>query len=117
MVDILGIINELPSNPSEALIELDWRLSKMAHLFPKAHKKSDIVYHIPLSLDNKKSYLKPAFDSHTYIDYLKVNGKSRQKKPIPNYKPQGQRKKANRITSSKAIRTKGDPNYNKPKRR
>ena len=88
MVDILGIINELPSNPSEALIELDWRLSKMAHLFPKAHKKSDIVYHIPLSLDNKKSYLKPAFDSHTYIDYLKVNGKSRQKKPIPNYKPQ-----------------------------
>lgn len=87
MVDILGIINELPHNPSEALIELDWRLSKMAHLFPKPHKKSDIIYHVPLLLDNKKSYLKPAFDSNTYIDYLKANGKSRQKKPIPNYKP------------------------------
>ena len=87
MVDILGIINELPSNPSEALIELDWRLSKMAHLFRMPHKKSDIVYNISLSLDNKKSYLKPVFDSHTYIDYLKSNGKSRQKKPIQNYKP------------------------------
>ena len=71
MVDILEIINELPQNPSEALIELNWRLSKMAHLFPKAHKKSDIVYNVPLLLDNKKSYLKPAFDSHAYIDYLK----------------------------------------------
>lgn len=87
MVDILEIINELPQNPSEALIELNWRLSKMAHLFPKAHKKSDIVYNVPLLLDNKKSYLKPAFDSQSYIDYLKSNGKSRQKKPIPNYKP------------------------------
>ena len=43
MVDILGIINELPHNPTEALIELDWRLSKMAHLFPKPHKKSYII--------------------------------------------------------------------------
>lgn len=88
MIDILGIINELPENPSEALIELNWRISKFVDLFKKPNKKTDAVYSVPmLSFDNKKSYRKPAFDSNTYISHLKSNGKSRQKKPIPNYNP------------------------------
>ena len=40
MVDILGIINELPTNPSEALIELNWRISKIVDLFEK-HNNTD----------------------------------------------------------------------------
>lgn len=88
MIDILGIINELPHNPSEALIELDWRISKLGYLFKKQNKKPDLVYSVQMSsFDNKKSYRKPAFDSNTYINLLKSNGKSGQKKPIPNYKP------------------------------
>lgn len=88
MIDILGIINELPHNPSEALIELDWRISKLGYLFKKQNKKPEPVYSVQMSsFDNKKSYRKPAFDSNTYINLLKSNGKSGQKKPIPNYKP------------------------------
>lgn len=88
MIDILGIINELPHNPSEALIELDWRISKLGYLFKKQNKKPNLVYSVQMSsFDNKKSYRKPAFDSNTYINLLKSNGKSGQKKPIPNYKP------------------------------
>lgn len=88
MVDILGIINELPSNPSEALIELNWRISETVSLFPKSDKKPDSVYSVQmLSFDNRKSYRKPTFDTNTYISHLRSNGKSKEKKLIPNYKP------------------------------
>lgn len=88
MVDILGIINELPHNPSEALIELNWRISKIIDLFKKHNKKHDVVYSVPMSsFNNKKSYQKPVFDANTYISYLKSNGTSKKQKPIPNYTP------------------------------
>jgi len=91
MVDILAIINELPLNPSEALIQLNFVLGnkKIRSLFKKDKKQKDPVYGIHIkSLDHKsKSYQKPSFSSSVYISYIKSIGRSKQKKPTPNYNP------------------------------
>jgi hypothetical protein len=91
MVDIKEIIDELPENPSEALIQLNSILGnkQIANLFKKDKKQKVPVYGIRIeSLNSKaKSYLQPSFPSSDYISYIKSVGKSRQRKPIPNYSP------------------------------
>ena len=92
MVDnlIQSIIDELPKNPSEALIQLDATLGNklFLKLFPIDKKQKDPVYGIHIkSLDDGKgkSYLQPS--SSDYISYIKSVGKSRQPKPLSNYIP------------------------------
>ena len=91
MVDIKTIIDELPINPSEALIQLNSILgNKQIRQFLKKNKKQkDPVYDIHIkSLDGKtKSYQKPSFPSSVYVDYMKSVGNSRKKLPLLNYHP------------------------------
>jgi len=91
MVDIKTIIDDLPINPSEALIQLNSILgNKQIRQFLKKNKKQkDPVYDIHIkSLDGKtKSYQKPSFPSCVYVDYMKSVGNSRKKLPVPNYRP------------------------------
>ena len=91
MVDIKTIIDDLPINPSEALIQLNSILgNKQIRQFLKKNKKQkDPVYDIHIkSLDGKtKSYQKPSFPSSVYVDYMKSVGNSRKKLPLPNYHP------------------------------
>lgn len=93
MVDILikSIMDELPENPSEALIQFASIIGNktIRKLFKKNKQQKDYVFSIPIkSLDSKaKSYEKPSFPPSTYINYLKSIGKSMQKRPVPNYRP------------------------------
>jgi Reverse transcriptase (RNA-dependent DNA polymerase) len=92
MVDIKAIIDELPKNPSEALIQLDTILGNeiFRKLFSIDKKQKDPVYGIHIkSLDDGKgkSYSQPTFPKADYISYMKSVGKSRQPKPLPNYSP------------------------------
>ncbi len=88
---IIGIINELPQNPSEALIQFNSILgnNKNQFLFKKSKLTSNTVYDIEMkSFDKKaKSYMQPSFLSDIYISHIKSIGKSRQLKPRPNYHP------------------------------
>lgn len=91
MIDIKSIIDELPEIPSEALIQLNAILGnkRIRKLFPKDKKQKDPVYGIHIkSLDSKaKSYVQPSFPSSDFISYMKSVGKSKQRKPLPNYSP------------------------------
>ena len=90
MFSVLEIINELPKNPSEALIQLNsiFGNKQIQSLFPKEKSSSDPVYSIEITSFNKaKSYKKPSFPSSVYISHMKSVGKSRQRKPLPNYHP------------------------------
>lgn len=93
MVDILIklIMDELPENPSEALIQFTSIIGnkRIRRLFKKNKKQKDPVFSIPIkSLDSKaKSYEQPSFPTSVYLDYMKSVGKSRQPKPLPNYHP------------------------------
>ena len=92
MIDIKAIIDELPKNPSEALIQLNSILGnkQIRESFKKnkEHQK-DPVYDIHMkSLDGKtKSYQKPSFPPSVYVDYMKSIGNSMKKLPLPNYHP------------------------------
>lgn len=93
MVDnlIKSIMDELPENPSEALIQLTTIIGnkRLRRLFKKNKKQKDTVFSIPIkSLDSKaKSYEQPSFPSIDFISYMKSIGKSRKKLPLPNYRP------------------------------
>lgn len=93
MVDnlIQSIMDELPENPSEALIQLTTIIGnkRIRRLFKKNKKQKDNVFSIPIkSLDSKaKSYEKPSFPTSVYLDYMKSIGKSSKKLPLPNYIP------------------------------
>jgi hypothetical protein len=90
MLDILGIINELPKNSSEALIQLNsiFANENIRNQFEKNKPPSDPVYSIEMkSFDKAKSYKKPSFPSSVYISHMKSVGKSRERKPFPNYNP------------------------------
>lgn len=93
MVDnlIKSIIDELPENPSEALIQFASIIGnkRLRRLFKKNKQQKDIVFSIPIkSLDSKsKSYEQSSFPPSIYINYMKSVGKSRKKLPLPNYSP------------------------------
>lgn len=90
MFNILGIINELPQNPSEALIQLNsiFANENIRNQFKKNKPTSNPIYSIEMkSFDKAKSYKKPSFPSSVYISYMKSVGKSREQKPFPNYCP------------------------------
>jgi hypothetical protein len=86
-----SLINELPENPSEALIQLTYIIGNknLRRLFKKNKKQKDAVFSIPIkSLDSKsKSYEKPSFPTSIYLDYMKSVGRSSKKLPLPNYRP------------------------------
>ena len=88
---IKEIINELPENPSEALIQFAYIIGNksLRRLFKKNKQQKDTVFSIPIkSLDSKsKSYEQPSFPTRVYIDYMKSIGKSKKKLPLPNYSP------------------------------
>jgi len=88
---IKEIINELPENPSEALIQFAYIIGNksLRRLFKKNKQQKDTVFSIPIkSLDSKsKSYEQPSFLTRVYIDYMKSIGKSKKKLPLPNYSP------------------------------
>ena len=93
MVDILikSIMDELPENPSEALIQFAYIIGnkRIRRLFKKNKKHKDTVFSIPIkSLDGKsKSYDKPSFPTSVYLDYMKSVGRSSKRLPLPNYRP------------------------------
>ena len=93
MVDnfIEAIMDELPENPSEALIQLMSIIGNknIRRLFKKNKQQKDIVFSISIKpLDSKaKSYEQPSFPSSIYINYMKTIGKSMRKLPLPNYSP------------------------------
>jgi hypothetical protein len=84
-------MDELPENPSEALIQFTSIIGdkRIRRLFKKNKKQKDTVFSIPIkSLDGKsKSYEKPSFPTSVYLDYMKSVGRSRKKLPLPNYHP------------------------------
>jgi hypothetical protein len=84
-------MDELPENPSEALIQFTSIIGnkKIRRLFKKNKKQKETVFSIPIkSLDGKsKSYEKPSFPTSVYLNYMKFVGRSSKKLPLPNYRP------------------------------